>query len=59
MPLTEAVYENLYIVTRDNAEVPRRSEQLLGEFRLQRRNTLYGYADAPESFDNMDFDSMV
>ena len=59
MPLTEAVYENLYIVTRDNAEVPRRYEQLLGEFRLQRRNTLYGYADAPESFDNMDLDGMV
>ena len=47
LPLAEPVYETLYVVTKRCVEMPRRYQQLLGEFRLQRRNVLYGYAEAP------------
>ncbi|MHB0775576.1 LysR family transcriptional regulator [Halomonas sp. WWR20] len=45
--LNQPVYETLQVVTKSGAEIPKRYEQLLGEFRQQRRNVLYGYAEAP------------
>ncbi|GAB2799861.1 LysR family transcriptional regulator [Halomonas shantousis] len=45
--LSQPVYETLHVVTKAGSEIPKRYEQLLTEFRQQRRNVLYGYAEAP------------
>ncbi|WP_106478256.1 LysR family transcriptional regulator [Phytohalomonas tamaricis] len=47
LPVHTPVYETLHVVTKVGTELPKRYEQLLGEFRLERRNVLYGYAEVP------------
>ncbi|MCM2971310.1 LysR family transcriptional regulator [Larsenimonas suaedae] len=49
VPLSTPAYEPFYIVTRQDAELAKRYDQLLGEFREQRRTVLYGYSEEPST----------
>ncbi|WP_129138387.1 LysR family transcriptional regulator [Modicisalibacter coralii] len=47
LTLPNQVYESLYIVTQSGSDLPRRYQQLLDDFRDERRNTLYGLVEEP------------
>ncbi|QJQ96705.1 MULTISPECIES: LysR family transcriptional regulator [Halomonadaceae] len=46
--LPHTVHETLHVVTQAGKETPRRYAKLLEDFREQRRQTLYGYAQEPD-----------
>ncbi|MBD3894300.1 LysR family transcriptional regulator [Halomonas sp. ML-15] len=47
LTLAQPVHETLYVVTSSGSEMPRRYARLLEDFREQRRQSLYGYAEEP------------